>query len=248
MNLEKVLVKQNRKLAIPEELLRIAEYEKYATLADNDALERLGLNSNLKQGKQDLTSIDISRKQTTEFNQERVFHVSQIKAICDKYHLRFLPSRYFSGTIDVELPNKISQFEIAYGKTCNQQNSFIMAPAKSFNLEPKPKDPLLFYKINDTYFYLIHKWGNDLSASRIILKYLSNAFVTWFIWALILGSPLLLFAQVSKGGTVIIYFINFLVATILCLMQYEKKPRRWAGTSDDTIRLVKENDWNSATL
>ncbi|WP_395062778.1 hypothetical protein [Flavobacterium sp.] len=37
-----------------------------------------------------------------------------------------------------------------------------MAPSKAFNLK-KYDDPLLFAPIGNDYYYLIHKWGNDLA-------------------------------------------------------------------------------------
>ena len=37
-----------------------------------------------------------------------------------------------------------------------------MAPSKLFELE-NYDDPLLFASLGDGYYYLIHKWGNDLS-------------------------------------------------------------------------------------
>ena len=40
-----------------------------------------------------------------------------------------------------------------------------MAPSKLFKLEDKD-DPLLFTPIGNDYFYLIHKWGNDLHPLR----------------------------------------------------------------------------------
>lgn len=46
----------------------------------------------------------------------------------------------------------------------------IIAPSKLFKLEDKD-DPLLFAPIGNNYYYLIHKWGNDLNPLR-----------KWFAW------------------------------------------------------------------
>ena len=47
-------------------------------------------------------------------------------------------------------------------------NNFkIMAPSIMFRLK-KTDDPLLFVSLGDNYFYLIHKWGNDLAPLRKI--------------------------------------------------------------------------------
>ena len=36
-----------------------------------------------------------------------------------------------------------------------------MAPSALFRLE-KTDDPLLFVPLGNNYYYLVHKWGNDL--------------------------------------------------------------------------------------
>ena len=41
----------------------------------------------------------------------------------------------------------------------------IMAPSVLFRLK-KADDPLLFVPLGNDYYYLIHKWGNDLSPFR----------------------------------------------------------------------------------
>ncbi len=45
-----------------------------------------------------------------------------------------------------------------------------MAPSKLFKLN-KTDDPLLFVPIGNNYYYLIHKWGNDLNPFRKILMW-----------------------------------------------------------------------------
>lgn len=49
-------------------------------------------------------------------------------------------------------------------------NYKILAPKESFNLQTRPKDPLLFLELAGGTYYLVHKWGNDLSVfkSRLI--------------------------------------------------------------------------------
>ena len=46
----------------------------------------------------------------------------------------------------------------------------IIAPSKLFRLEDKD-DPLLFAPIGNNYFYLIHRWGNDLHPLRKIFAW-----------------------------------------------------------------------------
>jgi hypothetical protein len=133
--------------------------------------------------------INSLKQETIGFNQERVFHISQIQNICEKYYLRFLNIKHYKGSVDNQIPFKITTFETAHDKKCQQKDMYIIAPAKSFQLEEKPKDPLLFYKINDDYFYLIHKWGNDLSIFNRLKSIFSNKWVSYSfivgIWCLL---------------------------------------------------------------
>lgn len=231
INLEKSLIKENKKLVTPAELLLIKEYDKHTALVENDALSRLGLNNNLHLGKRIKSKIDEKRAGTAKFSQDRVFHISQIESLCKRYHLRCLNVGYYKGTIDEELPNKITNFEIAYGVKCSVYNTYIAAPASSFKLQQRPKDPLMFYQINSEYYYLIHKWGNDLSIFRAMLPYLSTALFTWLIVPLVLMPILWFFFPAYflwiTGG------IAFIWGVIM-------------GVSEDELRFVEENSWNSS--
>lgn len=240
INLEKELIRQNRKLVMPEELLAIQEFERNAGLLQNDALERVGLTTQIKKGKEIKERLNSKRKETAGFKQERVFHISQIESLCKKYDLRFLPSVLFKGHLDANLATKIVNFEAAYSVTCRGgsedyvndsftfpsfsfafeafkipsylfggeeisreeqkkierareeakelerknriPNTFIVAPAENFALQERPKDPLFFYEINDEYFYLIHKWGNDLNVFRRIAAWYKFDFGHVFSW------------------------------------------------------------------
>ena len=94
---------------------------------------------------------------------DKIFHIDQIKEICIEYRLRFLNSSYFKGKIPQEAISKIKHLETAHN---TELKGFkIMAPSKLFKLEDKD-DPLLFAPIGNDYYYLIHKWGNDLHPLR----------------------------------------------------------------------------------
>lgn len=54
----------------------------------------------------------------------------------------------------------------------------IAAPAESFQLQKRPIDPLLFCHLGDNQYYLVHKWGSDLSIWRASRRYFSRTF-TW---------------------------------------------------------------------
>jgi len=94
---------------------------------------------------------------------DRIFHVDHIKAICIDYRLRFLDSKLFKGSIPYEAAIKIKELEKEHKTVI--EGFKIMAPSKLFKLENED-DPLLFAPIGNGYYYLIHKWGNDLSPYR----------------------------------------------------------------------------------
>lgn len=200
VNLETELLKQPASKVSASELLYIQEYDRLgADISNSEILSRIGMNEAIKTGKEFYEIKERNLRQAQDFNLDKVFHRSQIDALCKKYYLRFLPSALFKGSIDAALPDKISTFEAAYGVKCKsvvrerfwmddyeekENNTFIAAPASSFKLQEKPEDPLLFFKINEDYYYLIHKWGNDLSIVRRFYNLLSSK---WVVWSLIIS-------------------------------------------------------------
>lgn len=94
---------------------------------------------------------------------DRIFHLDHIKAICIDYRLRFLDSKLFKGSVPYEAAIKIKELEKEHKTVI--EGFKIMAPSKLFKLE-NADDPLLFAPIGNGYYYLIHKWGNDLSPYR----------------------------------------------------------------------------------
>lgn len=156
-----------------ESVLAEAEYE------DIDILKRAGFDVNM------YNSILRKRdRDCTGFEPSRVFHKDEIKNICLKYDLRFLPVEYYKGTLDAELPQKLKALPIPLSYT-NSDNFRIVAPKSSFNLTERPKDPLLFYKLPDGLYYLVHKWGSDLSVfNRVKGFFKTYRFILPIVWVL----------------------------------------------------------------
>jgi hypothetical protein len=96
----------------------------------------------------------------------RIYHLDQIRAICIDYRLRFLDLTYFKPQLPEEAKSAISDLEDAH--ETRVEGMKILAPSRLFKLEDKD-DPLLFVPMGNNYFYLIHKWGNDLHPLRRIL-------------------------------------------------------------------------------
>lgn len=111
---------------------------------------------------------------TEELNSDRIFDLSDIKKLCFKYRLRFLPTKYFNAPFPAEAINAVKKLE----KELNAEisNFMIVAPSKLFNLEDANSDPLLFIPLRNNKFYLVHKWGNDLSWHRRLLAWPLKSF------------------------------------------------------------------------
>ncbi|PRX54554.1 hypothetical protein [Flagellimonas meridianipacifica] len=114
----------------------------------------------------------------------RIYHIDQIKKICIDYRLRFLDSKYFKGQIPQKAYDIIKEMEAQHDTDI--KGFKIMAPSKLFKLEDKD-DPLLFAPIGNGYFYLIHKWGNDLSPFRKLLVWPFKGIVNLTLLTLVIS-------------------------------------------------------------
>jgi len=170
------------------------------------------VQSALKQGKQADEYI-LSRLRTapkpgkSNINPElleknRIFSVDDIKSICIDYRLRFLDSKYFKME---ELPYDaviaVKNLEKHLGEEVKHLK--IMGAAKFFKLEDRNKDPLLFARIDETNYYLIHKWGKDFAWYNKILVYPFRSILALLMSMLIVGLPIvfltpLLFFHTAK--------------------------------------------------
>lgn len=98
-----------------------------------------------------------------KIDSNRLFHVDQIRKICIDYRLRFLDFNFFKGGVPDEAYTKLKEFELNHPDL--DFNIKMMAPTKLFQLE-NYDDPLMFVSLGNNYYYLIHKWGNDMSYFR----------------------------------------------------------------------------------
>ncbi|MFT7072126.1 hypothetical protein [Patiriisocius sp. Uisw_017] len=143
-------------------------------------------------------------------NSESIFHISDIEKLCVDYRLRFLDSRFFKGPFPDEAISKIRTLENNHNTSL--KGFKIVAPAKLMQLE-NADDPLLFAPMGNEYYYLIHKWGNDLHPFRKLLmwpyKSFENLVFTIFIMSILLTSilPVHLF---STGNLEQEYLLLFL--------------------------------------
>ena len=145
-------------------------------------------------------------------DRNRIYHINQIKKVCIDYRLRFLDIKYFKNKIPVQASSQIKLLEEVHNNSISDYK--IMAPSKLFRLIRKD-DPLLFAPLGYGYYYLVHKWGNDLKPLRKILmwplKNIKNLFITIFSLTFILTliTPQTLFTKNPTPSTFwLLYFFN----------------------------------------
>jgi len=97
---------------------------------------------------------------------ERVFHVDAIKDLCVKYRLRFLEAGRFKGDLPVRAIYELRRLEHRSEEPL--RGFMIMAPASRFTLCDADADPLLFVPVGRSHYYLVHRWGGDLSPWRAV--------------------------------------------------------------------------------
>ena len=153
---------------------------------------------------------------------KRIFHRDTIKKTCIDYRLRFLDLDHFKGDIPVEAIECIQVLEQAHNTEL--QNLKIVAPSKLFKLK-NADDPLLFVPIGNQYYYLIHKWGNDLHPFRLLLMWPFKNIVTSILSILLLSlvltsfMPLTLFSSEPNWSDFLLIFL-FMFKSIAAIVIY----------------------------
>lgn len=209
-NLVSELLYERNKLVKEEELLQ----EVKSILERNDA-ERMVIRNTL----QSKSSTNVNVFVFDHLETDKIFHLSQIKNVCIDYRLRFLDSYLFKNTIPEEAVTNIRNLEKTH-KT-KLEGFKIMAPSKAFNLISYD-DPLLFAPLGNDYYYLIHKWGNDLNWYRKIsvMPFKSTAvFVLFCLILSVVGTFLIPKNHLSESvelAPIIIFLFLFksIIATI----------------------------------
>ncbi|WP_435262507.1 hypothetical protein [Tenacibaculum sp. nBUS_03] len=115
-------------------------------------------NNLLEEGERNTNCFNITK---LDFN--AVFHINQIRKICIDYRLRFLGTSLFKGDYPPEAISKIRALELKHNTSI--KGFKIVAPYHLFKIK-KADDPILFAPMGNDYYYLIHKWGNDMHPLR----------------------------------------------------------------------------------
>lgn len=195
-----------------------------------------------------------------------VFTLDQIKILAVKYRLRFLSSSLFSSHIDIEITARIKELSKKANVNLDEwtlQTSFmILAPRECFTLENKKfiktptergafdMDPLMFYKINDDKYRLVHKWGNDFSILRRIEGYRWRNLNTYYVLNFFTLLPVIaiigaiVFNPIFLISHPIWYSLITLGVNALCTLAFNSPvtDENWFDQEDG---FFSENNWNS---
>lgn len=195
----------------------------------------------------------------------KVFKIEQIEKLCVDYRLRFLQSRLFTGSYDVEVASKIKDFALNTNTSIDDytlgRRFYVMAPDKMFELKDekyvskaelrKQLDPAIFYQIDNTHFRLIHKWGNDFTVFRLIegfrwkswwnhqlMNTLSASPIIAFLFILCIPSPAIFVDEHPILLTLIVAVISFVLVWFLDGM--------WLQDEGDSIKgYFSKTNWDS---
>ncbi|MFM1877288.1 MAG: hypothetical protein RLZZ241_154 [Bacteroidota bacterium] len=152
---------------------------------------------------------------------DKIFHLNHIRTLCIDYRLRFLDLRFFKPELPKEALQAIQNLENEHNTRLDALK--IVAPSRLFKLKDRD-DPLLFVPLGNDYYYLVHKWGNDLHPLRKVLvwpfKSLPNLIgvlliVSYFLTAII---PSGLFSKQDQTAEFwILYFFVFKMIAAVAL-------------------------------
>ena len=112
----------------------------------------------------------------------KVYKIEQIEKLCVDYRLRFLQSKYYTGSYDVQVAAKIKEFAVSTNSPIDDytlgRRFYMLAPEEMFQLQNekyvsksdlrRQADPAIFFQIDERHYRLIHKWGEDFTIFRLI--------------------------------------------------------------------------------
>lgn len=211
-NIEEKLERLKKKKYSEETILKAVK-----TILENDIKIEDRILDTITNG----TSINYNSFDFNILETKHIYHIDQIKEICVDYRLRFLDSKYFKGKLPYEALSKIKALEKSHH---TQLKGFkIIAPSKLFKLE-NADDPLLFAPIGNGYYYLVHKWGNDLNPFRKLLmwpyKNFGNLIFTVFLVSIFATAlfPEGIFSNkpnASQAGMIFFFMFKAIAAMVL---------------------------------
>lgn len=189
----------------------------------------------------------------------KVYKIDQIRDLAIDYHLRFLSSQLYTGTFDIEVTAKIKEFA-RLGKFDVSQNTlersfFILAPEEMFQLKEekhvtyKKLDPMIFYKIDNEHYRLIHKWGNDFTIFRLLDGFRYKSWWKHLLFNTVMVLPIFTFIMgfIYKSDNVINHPFLFILLSILVSTVFSFFMWGWSKFNDDGVieGYFSPTNWNS---
>ncbi len=124
----------------------------------------------------------------SKLDKNKVFSIDDIKAVCIKYRLRFLDSKYFRmENLPYDALYAIRELEKESDSEIRQTK--IAAASGYFKLQDSNKDPLLFAQLDEHNYYLVFKWGKELGWYKKWLAYPMRNAGALFLTMLGIGIP-----------------------------------------------------------
>ena len=150
----------------------------------------------------------------------KIYSINTIKRVCIDYRLRFLDIKYFKNKLPNEVYQKINSLEKVHNTKIGDFK--IMAPSALFRLE-KTDDPLLFVPLGNNYYYLVHKWGNDLHPFRKLsmwpFKNIWNLLFAILLFSFLVTeiTPLTLFTKTPNTSSywMLLFFMFKAIASVV---------------------------------
>jgi hypothetical protein len=118
-----------------------------------------------------------------EIEQDKIFTSGQIKNLCKKQRLKFLPSQNHPGQIPYEAILKIKDLNTLYRKDIKHFK--IVGSHSFFKSDHSEEEAMLFAKTIYGNYYLIHTWGKPLSNWRSLKFFAIRNFETLFVCLLV---------------------------------------------------------------
>jgi len=175
-------------------------------------------------------------------DESQLYTTDDIKKLCMAYRLRFLDASKFKGEMPIEAVSKTKDLERRVGVEFAQFK--IVAPDDRFRLEDCDKDPLLFVRLSDRYYYLIHQWGGDMKWYRKMLVWPMRNFTTLgvtiasisLLLAMLVPTQLIVGNDVSASGYARLALFFWFLVSITSVVTY-------IGFA--FFKNVTVNQWNS---
>tara|TARA_B100002019_G_C21012196_1_gene470564 strand:+ start:33 stop:713 length:681 start_codon:yes stop_codon:yes gene_type:complete len=186
-------------------------------------LKTKSIDQHEKQLKDLINHLNINSFNSFDFEKldvNKIYSINTIKRVCIDYRLRFLDIKYFKNKLPNEVYQKINSLEKVHNTKIGDFK--IMAPSALFRLE-KTDDPLLFVPLGNNYYYLVHKWGNDLHPLRKLsmwpFKNIWNLLFAILLFSFLVTeiTPLTLFTKTPNTSSywMLLFFMFKAIASVV---------------------------------